>query len=331
MDKVGFDAVLVLSFGGPDGPGDVVPFLQNVLRGRPLAPGRAEQIAEHYMHFGGHSPINEHNRALVQALSIQLAERGTPRTVYWGNRHWHPLLADTVSQMGRDGIRRAAVFVTSAYSSYSSCRQYLEDIEAARRAVGPKAPELVKLRPFFNHPGFIEPLADGVAAALRQAGPAAPVLMSAHSIPTAMAGSSRYQLQLQETARLVAEAASIPGDAWSLVFQSRSGSPAQPWLGPDVVEAINAFPASTGSVVVAPIGFVSDHMEVVYDLDIQAAEAAAARGIEMVRSATPGADPRFVDMVCTLIDELHQPARTLPRALGSMGPAPSPCPARCCQ
>lgn len=295
-----FDALLLLSFGGPEGPEDVRPFLANVLRGRPVPPERVRQVEENYLRFGGRSPINDQNRALLSALRERM-----DRPVYWGNRNWHPYLADTLARMRDDGIGRAAVLATSAYSSYSGCRQYIEDMERARAEVGPGAPGLVKLRPFFDHAGFVGPLADGLARAVAAAGPDAPVLMSAHSIPESMAATCDYQRQLADTASRVAAAAGVEATRVRLVYQSRSGSPQQPWLGPDVVQAIGELPAATGAVVVAPIGFVSDHMEVVYDLDVQAAEAAGARGIRFVRSATPGTAPAFVSMVADLVDELE--------------------------
>lgn len=317
-----FDAVLVLSFGGPDGPDDVRPFLENVLRSRPVTPERFEEVAQHYMRFGGRSPINELNRTLTGALETELASHGNARPVYWGNRNWHPLLTDTVAQMRDDGIERAAVFVTSAYSSYSSCRQYVEDIARAREAVGAGAPEIAKLPPFFDRPGFVEPFADGLRAALEVAGPGAPVLMSAHSIPASMAAACDYEEQLKRTARLVAHEAGLDDASWSMAFQSRSGPPSQPWLGPDVSDAIRSLPPATGAVVVVPIGFVSDHMEVVYDLDVQAQEVAAGRGIRLVRTATPGTDPRFVDMVVELLDEaLPDEAPTCPCQPGRCSPA----------
>ena len=230
--------------------------------------------------------------------------------------------------MRADGIRRAAAFVTSAYSSYSSCRQYLDDLAQARLAVGEGAPEVVKLRPYFNHPGFVGPLAAGLRAGRAQAGPDAPVLMSAHSIPAAMAGTCDYERQLRETGRLVAEQAGEPSDGWALVFQSRSGPPQQPWLGPAIDHAITSLPGAPPAVIVVPIGFVSDHMEVVYDLDRVAASTAAARGIRLVRAPTPGTDPRFVAMICDLIDEAD--GRAAPAVLGDFGPAASPCPSGCC-
>ncbi len=295
-----FDAVLVVSFGGPEGPDDVMPFLENVLRGRPVSPERKAQVAAHYHELGGVSPINGQNRELVAALERALAGRGSRLPVYFGNRNWHPYLRDTVATMHADGIRRAAAFVTSAYSSFSGCRQYVQDIEAAR-ADSPGAPEITKLRAFFDHRGFVEPLAEGLREARAKAGPDAAVLMTAHSIPTAQAATCAYESQLRETARLVAKLAGEEAGDGSLVYQSRSGPPSQPWLGPDVNDAISAL--SAPAVIVAPIGFVSDHMEVVYDLDHQAAAAAASRSIGFFRSSTPGCDPRFVDMICELVEE----------------------------
>ena len=317
-----FDALVLVSFGGPEGPDEVMPFLENVLAGRPVSAERLAEVAAHYHRFGGVSPINEHNRALLHRLSEMLRARRPPVPVYWGNRNWRPLLTDTVRAMRDDGIRRAAAFVTSAYSSYSSCRQYVEDIGRAREAVGPGAPEIVKLPPFFDRPGFVEPFADGLRAAVEEAGAGAPVLMSAHSIPASMAAACDYEEQLRETASLVAHAAGLEDASWSLVFQSRSGPPSQPWLGPDVSDAIRALPPATEAVVVVPIGFVSDHMEVVYDLDVQAHAAAAECGIRVVRSATPGRDPRFVNMVGDLFDEAsREGTQTCPCRPGRCAPA----------
>lgn len=299
-----------------------MPFLDHVLAGRPASPDRIAEVAAHYQRFGGVSPINDHNRALVSSLSTTLGARRPPVPVYWGNRNWHPFLTDTVRAMRDDGIRRAAAFVTSAYSSYSSCRQYVEDIARAREAVGAGAPEIAKLPPFFDRPGFVEPFADGLRAALEVAGAGAPVLMSAHSIPASMAAACDYEEQLSKTARLVAHAAGLDDGSWSMVFQSRSGPPSQPWLGPDVSDAIRSLPPATGAAVVVPIGFVSDHMEVVYDLDVQAQEVAAGRDIRLVRAATPGTDPRFVDMVVELLDEASpDDAPTCPCQAGRCSPA----------
>ncbi len=324
---MGFDAVLLVSFGGPEGVAQVMPFLENVLRGRPVPPERMQQVAAHYLELGGVSPINGQNRALLNALAYALEERHMGLPVYWGNRNWHPYLPDVVRAMAADGIRSAAAFVTSAYSSYSGCRQYVEDLARAREQAGPGAPELIKLRPYFNHPGFVEPLADGLRAAWATAGPDAPVLMSAHSIPSAMAATCGYEDQLAETARLVAERAGVPGKQWSLVFQSRSGSPQQPWLGPDINDCIRAVKSAPPAVIVVPIGFVSDHMEVVYDLDRTATASAAERGIRLVRSATPGTDPRFVAMICDLVEEAD--GRRPPAVLGHLGPVACPCATGC--
>jgi ferrochelatase len=291
----GPDALLLVSFGGPDGPDDVLPFLENVLRGRPIPRKRLLEVAAHYQRFGGVSPINQQNRALLAALRDSV---DVP--VYWGNRNWHPLLTETIAQMRDDGVERAVAFVTSAYASYSGCRQYLDDIDAARGAVGAGAPVITKIRPYFDLPAFIEVWAEALQAARATAGLAAPVLFSAHSIPAAQAATCDYQRQLQHTARQIVERLETPAPDWSLVYQSRSGPPSQPWLGPDVVDAIRALPAGTGSVVVAPIGFVSDHMEVAYDLDIQAAEVAQAVGVRLVRAATPGTHRRFVAMISEL-------------------------------
>ncbi len=279
-----YDALLVVSFGGPDKPDDVLPFLENVLRGRNVPRERMLEVAEHYYQFGGRSPINDQNRALIAALEKELAEHGPHLPIYWGNRNWHPLLPDTLRQMAADGVRRALAFVTSAYSSYSSCRQYRENIAAAQADVGPSAPQIDKLRAFFNHPGFIEPMIENAIAALEQI-PAerrasAQLIFTAHSIPTAMAANCRYEEQLREACRLVAESLSnslslweragvrVP---WTLVYQSRSGPPQQPWLEPDIGRYIELRhkQAPIQDVVIVPIGFVSDHMEVVYDLDTE--------------------------------------------------------------
>ncbi len=323
------DAVLVVSFGGPEGPDDVMPFLKNVTRGRRIPPERLVRVAAQYLDVGGVSPIQDSVRRLVAGVRGQLAARGRPLPVYWGNRNWHPYLADTVERMRAEGVRRAAAFVTSAYSSYSGCRQYIDDIAAARRAAGEGAPEIVKLRPFYNHPGFVEPLAGGLRAARAEAGPAAPVLMSAHSIPLELAATCDYEVELRDAAGLVSAAAGEDPRGWSLVYQSRSGPPDQPWLGPDVESAVAALAPGCRSVIVVPLGFVVDHMEVVYDLDRLAATAAARRGVTMVRSATPGDDPRFAAMVCDLVEEAADPAAPR-RALGARGPAAFPCAPGCC-
>lgn len=328
---VEYDAVIVVSFGGPEGPDDVDPFLDNVLRGRPVPPERRAAVAAHYQRFGGRSPINDHNRALVAALEGELAAHGPAMPVYWGNRNWHPFLADTMAQMHGDGVRRALAFVTSAYASYSGCHQYLDDIARARQAVGADAPAIDKLRVFYNHPGFIQANADALRAAAATVDASAPVIFTAHSIPVSMAATCDYVAQLHATAALVMEAAGLPPAApWSVVFQSRSGPPSVPWLGPDIGAHLAARAAEgTTAVVVAPIGFVADHMEVVYDLDVEAAEGADKLGITLVRAATAGVHPAFVTMIRQLIEERLDPAGPR-RAMGPDGPYHDVCRADCC-
>jgi ferrochelatase len=329
-----YDALLLLSFGGPEGPEDVMPFLRNVTRGRGVPEDRLAEVAEHYLHFGGVSPINAQNRALLAAIRADFAAHGLDLPVYWGNRNWDPYLADTLRQMGKDGVRRALAFATSAYTSYSGCRQYQDDIAAARAEVGAGAPAVDKLRHFFNHPGFIEPTVDAVRSALDGLPAGARLVFTAHSIPVSMAANSGpdgdlYLAQLTEAARLVA-AAAAPGAAFDLVWQSRSGPPQVPWLEPDINDHLERLPAAgVEAVVVVPIGFVSDHMEVVWDLDNEAAQTARRLGLGYARAATPGTDPRFVTMVRELVTERMTPG--CPRlALGTMGPSYDLCPVGCC-
>ena len=347
-----YDALLVVSFGGPDGPADVMPFLENVLRGRQVPRERMLEVAEHYQHFGGRSPINEQNRRLIAAIERELAEHGLKLPVYWGNRNWHPLLSDTLRQMAADGVRQALAFVTSAFSSYSGCRQYRENIVAAQAVVGAGAPQVDKLRVFFNHPGFIEPMIEQTRDATLQI-PAerrdgALFLFSAHSIPAAMAQGSRYEEQLREACRLVAEGvanslslrerAGVRAN-WHLVYQSRSGPPQQPWLEPDIgdflerchLPGVGCQVSGVGcrDVVIVPIGFISDHMEVVYDLDTEVGQLCNRLGINMVRAGTVDTHPRFVQMIRELIEERmsDEPQRL---ALGRMGPSHDVCPDDCC-
>jgi protoporphyrin/coproporphyrin ferrochelatase len=345
-----YDAFLLVSFGGPEGPGDVMPFLANVTRGRNVPPERLAQVAEHYYAFGGVSPINQQCRDLLAAVRTDFAASGVPLPVYWGNRNWAPYLTDTVRQMTEDGVQRAVAFVTSAYSSYSSCRQYLDDIERARAAAGPDAPRIDKIRRFFNHPGFIEPFAGNVRAALATL-PAevrdhAHLVFTAHSIPLAMAETSgppgdrgRYVAELTEAARLIAERTDAGAHPWSLAYQSRSGPPSQPWLEPDVRDHLADLAKSrTQAVVVVPAGFVSDHMEVRHDLDVEAAQTADGLGLAFARAATPGTSPRFASMITELVRErMAQPEGTQPEtavsdnpALGDMGVPRQTCPADCC-
>jgi ferrochelatase len=330
MTKSG-DAILLVSFGGPEQPEEVMPFLENVLRGRNVPRERMLQVAEHYLHFGGRSPINDQNRALLAALRKVLAAGGPDLPVYWGNRNWHPLLADTLRQMTADGVRRAFAFVTSAYSSYSGCRQYLEDLTRACAAAGPGAPEVLKLRVFYNHPGFIEPMVERVRSAVDRIAPdrraAAALVFTAHSVPVAMAESSRYVQQVEEACRLVAER--LDNSTYSLVYQSRSGAPGQPWLGPDVLEYLRELAAGPArDVILAPIGFISDHMEVVYDLDTEARRLSEQLGLNMVRAETVGADPRFAAMIRELVMERIGEAPR--RAFGECGASHDVCADDCC-
>lgn len=342
-----FDALLLLSFGGPEGPDEVIPFLENVTRGRGVPPERLPEVGAHYALFGGVSPINAQNRALVAAIGEAFAERGTALPVYWGNRNWRPYLTDTLRTMAADGVRRAAVLVTSAYASYSGCGQYHEDLLAARAEVGDDAPELDKLRHYFNHPGFVEPLVDHVLSALERlpekGRPGVRLVMTTHSIPLAASRSAgpegnAYLRQHAETARLVARGVGRvlgrPHVPWDLVFQSRSGPAHVPWLEPDVNKHLEALHGSgVPAVVLVPIGFLSDHMEVVYDLDVEAAATAERLGLPLVRAATAGADPRFASAVRELVFERaaalrgEEPERC---ALGTLGPSHDVCPEGCC-
>jgi protoporphyrin/coproporphyrin ferrochelatase len=344
----GYDAFLLLSFGGPEGPDDVLPFLENVTRGRGVPRERLAQVAEHYYRFGGVSPINSECRAMLTTIGGAFADAGIDLPVYWGNRNWHPLIDDTVRQLADDGHERVIAFVTSAYSSYSACRQYLDDIDRAVAAVGPRAPRIDKIRPYFNHPGFIEPFAASTGAALAalpaDVRDAARLVFTAHSVPVGMAASSgsatagtarpaaaggRYAAELSEASHLISErthGGSLPHD---LVYQSRSGPPGQPWLEPDVCDHLKTLAkGGVPAVVAVPVGFVSDHMEVVYDLDVQAAETAASLGLEFARAAAPGPSPRFARMVAELVRERLSGAQ--PLALGELGPAPAGCPPDCC-
>jgi protoporphyrin/coproporphyrin ferrochelatase len=345
----GYDAFLLVSFGGPEGPDDVIPFLQNVTAGRGVPPERLAQVAEHYYHFGGVSPINQQCRDLLAAVEKEFAATGISLPVYWGNRNWRPYLADTMRQMAADGVTRALAFVTSAYSSFSSCRQYLGDMEAARAAVGPAAPQVDKIRQFFNHPGFIEPNAAAVAAAASSLGSSAAgswdLVFTAHSIPVGMSQASgppdgpwptgaggpaggAYQAQLADSAGLVASLAGYDR-RWRLAYNSRSGPPSVPWLEPDINDCLKELAASgSQAVVVSPVGFVSDHMEVIFDLDVEAARTAQGLGLKFARAATAGTDPRFVSMIADLVRERTDGAA--PAALGGFGVGPVSCPAGCC-
>ncbi len=327
-----YDALLLVSFGGPECRADVLPFLENVLRGRNVPRERMLEVAEHYYHFDGVSPINQQNRDLLAALAAELAAGGPALPIYWGNRNWHPLLTDTMRQMADDGVRRALALVTSAYSSYSGCRQYREDLERSRTALGVRAPEVDKIRLFFNHPGLIETLVDRVRQALREVVPArhatAQLVFTAHSIPLAMARGCQYECQLKETLHLVRE--QVGDFPAALVYQSRSGPPSQPWLEPDIGAHLRSLAADghITDVVVVPFGFMSDHLEVLYDLDYEARQLCDALGLRMVRALTPGTHPRFIAMLRELI--LERTAGAPPRAAGSLAPWPDVCPENCC-
>jgi ferrochelatase len=323
-----FDALLVVAFGGPEGTDDVMPFLQNVTRGRNVPRKRLEEVAHHYARFGGVSPINAQNRALIAALGPELDAHGIDLPIYLGNRNWHPFLADTLREMLDAGVQRALAFFTSAYSSYSSCRQYRENIVDAQAAVGADAPEVLRLRAFYNHPGFVEANVEHVRSALDEVGAGAHVAFTAHSIPTAMASRSRYAAQLAETARLVAER--VGADEWAFVYQSRSGPPQVPWLEPDVCDHIRSLALrGVKDVVASPIGFVSDHMEILFDLDVEARQAAADVGLGFARAQTVGTHPAFVAMIRELIQERLDPV--VPRrALGRFGPSHDICLPGCC-
>jgi ferrochelatase len=359
-----YDAFLLLSFGGPEGPDDVPPFLENVTRGRGVPKERLAEVAEHYYAYGGVSPINAQCRDMLAAIGPALRAGGIDLPLYWGNRNWHPLLEDTVRQMAADGVRHAIAFATSAYGSYSACRQYLDDIDRAVAAVYP-SPRIDKIRPYFNHPGFIEPFAASVAQALAglpaaaQAG--ARLVFTAHSVPVGMAAASgsrsagtavpgaaggRYAAELREASRLIAER--VPGNPlpFDLVFQSRSGPPGVPWLEPDVNDHLAAlakglFPDGTpvpegipSAVVAVPVGFVSDHMEVVHDLDVEAARTAASLGLPFARAQAPGPTPRFAAMVRELVAERVSGAPALALGefgLGAFAAGASACPDDCCR
>ena len=327
-----YDAILVVSFGGPESREDVIPFLENVLRGRNVPRERMLAVAEHYYHFEGKSPINQQTRELIAALENELNANGPHVPVYWGNRNWHPMLADTLRRMQQDGIQRALAFVTSAYSSYSGCRQYREDIARARAEIGAGAPEVDKLRAFFNHPGFIDATGERLRDALDEL-PAQTrgniqIVYVAHSIPTSMANTSDYVRQLEEVRKLVSERLEIANDV--LVYQSRSGAPGQPWLEPDILDYLRELKSrnAASSVVLAPISFISDHMEVLYDLDIEARQLCDSLQLPMTRAKTVGVHPKFIAMIRELI--LERTAAGERRAFGSLGPRQDVCSEDCC-
>ena len=328
-----YDAILIVSFGGPESKEEVIPFLENVLRGKNVPRERLLTVADHYYHFEGRSPINQQTRELITALENELQAHGPNLPVYWGNRNWHPLLTETLRKMRQDGVRRALGFVTSAYSSYSGCRQYREDIARAQAEVGADAPEVDKLRVFFNHPEFIEATVERVQEALQEL-PAdvrekSQIVYTAHSIPSSMASTSDYVAQLQEVRRLVSDEIGCKNDA--LVYQSRSGAPGQPWLEPDILDHVREVKAKNlaPAVVVVPISFISDHMEVLYDLDVEARQLADSLNLPMVRAKTVGVHRGFIAMIRELILE-RMDATQERRAIGSLGPRQDTCAENCC-
>ncbi|MFI5619863.1 ferrochelatase [Streptomyces sp. NPDC051567] len=355
-----YDALLLLSFGGPEGPDDVVPFLENVTRGRGIPRERLKEVGQHYFGFGGVSPINGHNRALLDALREDFTAQGLDLPVYWGNRNWAPYLTDVLREMAAAGHRRIAVLTTSAYASYSGCRQYRENLADALAVLAREGtavaelPRVDKLRHYFNHPGFVGPMTDGVLDALRSLPPevrgGAHLVFTTHSIPVAAAdtsgpagdhtvrgGGGAYVRQHLDVARLIAEAVRAGTGTerpWELVYQSRSGAPHVPWLEPDVCDHLEALHAAGApAAVMVPIGFVSDHMEVLYDLDTEATAKAAELGLPVARSATVGADPRFAAAVRELLLERAAAERGEPVercALGLLGPSHDRCAVDCC-
>ena len=329
-----YDALLVVSFGGPEKREDVIPFLENVLRGKPVPRERLLEVAEHYNHFDGVSPINSQVRDLIAALKTELARCRIDLPIYWGNRNWHPMLADTLRQMERDGVRRGLALMTSAYSSYSGCRQYREDIQRAQAEVGAGAPEFDKVRVFYNHPGFIA----ANVAQIRQAFQKLPsdcqatanIAFTAHSIPLSMSTNCNYVKQLEETCRLIADELLIPRDRWRLVYQSRSGRPTDPWLEPDIGDHLKDLRAKgVTSVVIAPVGFLSDHMEVLFDLDEEAKTLCDEIGLPMSRASTVGTHPAFIGCLGELIQE-RLGLRSERSAIGQFGPNHDVCPVDCC-
>jgi ferrochelatase len=329
-----YDAILIVGFGGPERREDVIPFLENVTRGRNIPRERLMTVAEHYYHFGGKSPLNDQIRALIAALRPALDQRGIKLPIAWGNRNWHPFLADAIQELASAGGRRVLALVLAAYSSYSSCRQYREDIERARAAVGANAPVVDKIRVFFNHPGFIAANADRLREAMERIPadrrPNARVAFTAHSIPQSMAETSRYAEQLNETCRLVCEQLGIHASRWTLVYQSRSGRPTDPWLEHDIGDHLASLRASgVSDVAVLPIGFLSDHLEVLYDIDVEAQEKSRSLGLNLMRAATVGIHPKFVAALADLVEERVNESSNR-AAVGAFAAWPDVCPEDCC-
>lgn len=328
-----YDAILLVSFGGPEGPDDVLPFLENVTRGRNIPRERLVEVGEHYYQFGGVSPINQQCRDLIAALRAELDSQGIDLPIYWGNRNWHPYLADTLREMRDAGVNRALAFMTSAFSSWSGCRQYRENIIDAQAEIGEGVPQVDKLRVFYNHPDFVEANSDllqqGLAEIPEDRRAQVHVAFTAHSIPNSMSDTCDYVQQLTETCRLVAESSGIEADRWSLVYQSRSGRPQDPWLEPDICDHLRSVrDAGTEDAVIVPVGFLSDHMEVLFDLDCEAKDACQEVGLNMVRVPTVGTHPAFIRMIRKLVQERTGGADR--EVIGQFGPSHDVCPGDCC-
>ncbi len=330
-----YDALLLVSFGGPEGMDDVIPFLENVLRGRNVPRERMMEVAHHYEMFGGVSPINQQMRYLLDALKPALKEAGIDLPVYWGNRNWTPYLTDEIQQMAADGVESALALMVSAYSSYSGCRQYRENVyKACDQVESGAAPHFDKLRVFYNHPLFIsanlDRLQSAIAALPEGQRENVRIAFTAHSLPMSMAQSCDYVKQLEETARLISEQAGLADDQWDLVYQSRSGRPQDPWLEPDILDHLETLKKSGHeAVVIAPIGFLSDHMEVVFDLDVEARDYCQEHNLHLSRAKTVGIHPDFIAMLVELIRERLDPS-VPKRAIGKYPPNHDVCPANCC-
>jgi ferrochelatase len=325
-----YDAIFVVSFGGPEKNEDVIPYLENVLRGKNVPRERLEEVAEHYYKFNGKSPINDQNLALISALSTQLKSKGINLPIYFGNRNWHPMIQDTLAEMHRAGVRHALGFVTSIFSSYSGCRQYRENIQQAIHSLQGNSPTVDKIRVFYNHPHYIEAVTSRINEAIADRQLKAEethIVFCAHSIPSSMASRCAYERQFHESSRLTASGFPY---SWSLAYQSRSGPPSQPWLEPDVSDVLAELPSKgIKNVLCVPIGFISDHMEVMYDLDIEAKQTAGELGLNFTRVKSVGTHPVFVKMVAELIEERLDSSKER-LSTGVSGPSHDVCPVNCC-
>ncbi|MCB0326985.1 MAG: ferrochelatase [Bdellovibrionales bacterium] len=328
-----YDALLLLSFGGPEGPDDVMPFLNNVLRGKPVPEERKMEVASHYQAHGGISPINAQNRAMIAALRKAMSDQSMNLPIYWGNRNWKPYLKDTLAQIIKDGHKKILCYVTSAYSSYSGCRQYREDIAKALEELGDSSLQVDKIRSFFNHPLWIKVHQKRIMEKLQDIDPSIypklKILFTAHSLPLSMAQSCDYQIQLEDAAQEVSKG--LPISQWQLCYQSRSGSPHVPWLGPDVCEAIDQIDSKEiQHVLVHPLGFVSDHMEVIFDLDQEAKDCAKKNELHFTRSKSPGTHPLMVELIVDLISEYLEPSHKR-ASIGALAPRDAHCSPDCCK